>query len=99
MKEYKIITLTPTTSSCVSTMEGYIKSCETDLNKLAKEGWKLVCTESIPQQELSNLILFMEREATEDHLHAKKEKHEILESISRSEEIYLEHDPISLPKN
>ncbi len=99
MKEYKIITLTPTTNNPVKTMEGYIKSCETDLNKLAKEGWKLVCTESIPQQELSNLILFMEREASEGQLLVQEESNEIPETISVAQEVYIEHDPISLGKN
>lgn len=99
MKEYKIITLTPTTQSTVKSMEGYIKSCETDLNKLAREGWKLVCTESIPQQEMSNLIIFMEREVSETRHLTREEEHSLENVISNSLDVYIEHDRIDLPNN
>lgn len=100
MREYKIITLTPTSNSTLKSMEGYIKSCETTLNKLAKEGWKLVCTESIAQQDMSNLIVFMAREISEVDASIKAAEHEIPQSLSESMDAFVDNpNPKSLPKN
>ena len=100
MKEYKIITLTPTSNSTVKSMEGYVRSCENSLNKLAKDGWRLVCTESISQQEMSNLILFMEREAQEVASEILYRRHSIPEEMAETPDVLIEHpNPVRLPKN